>query len=166
MRLRHRNESRRGTTLLEAALTIMTLLMLILGTIDLGVAVSRQQVLSQAAREGVRKAIVHGSLAKSGWNGGPWGPPSSYPTLTDVPNSTYTVAADSSSDYIALAIKPYLANMDPSQVTITVKWVDGSNVAEKRVRVTLSTTWQPLVFFVFGNQSVALSASSTMPIAH
>ena len=45
MRLRHRNESRRGTTLLEASLTITALLMLILGAIDLGAAVSRQQVL-------------------------------------------------------------------------------------------------------------------------
>ena len=109
---------------------------------------------------------MHGQLAPSGWNGGPWGPPSSYPTLTDVPNSSYTVTANASTDYIALAIKPYLANMDLSQVTIKVQWIDASNSPEKRVRVTVSTTWQPLMLFIFGNQSIPLSASSTMPIAH
>ena len=166
MLMRHRNESRRGTTLLEAVLTITALLTLILGTIDLGMAVFRQQVLSQAARQGVRKAIVHGKLAPSGWNGGPWGPSSSYPTLTDPTTWTYTVNANNSTDYIAQAIKPSLSGMDTSQVTITVQWIDGSNSPEKRVRVTLATTWQPLLFFIFGNQTVPLGASSTMPIAH
>ena len=74
MLLRRQNSPRRGTTLPEMALTITALLMLALGAIDLGMAVFRQNVLSHAARQGVRQAAVHGRLARSGWKGGPWGP--------------------------------------------------------------------------------------------
>jgi hypothetical protein len=55
---------------------------------------------------------------------------------------------------------------DPNQVTITVAWPDGNNNVESRVQATLNTTWHPLVLFIFGNLTVNLSASSTMPVAH
>jgi Flp pilus assembly protein TadG len=161
MRLRRRQDRRRGTTVAEAGIIITAFLMLIMGTIDLGTAVFRYDVLSQAARQGARRAIVHGSLAPAGWNGGAWGPPASYPA-----SNPYTVTASNTSDPVANAIRPSLVGVDPSAVTITVQWVDGSDVTEKRVQVTLNTTWSPLVLFVFGNQTINLSASSMMPIAH
>ncbi|MBI1914731.1 MAG: pilus assembly protein [Planctomycetes bacterium] len=161
MRLRHHDRVRRGLTLAETGLVITALLMLVMGTIDLGTAVFRYHALSQAARQGVRQVVVHGSLAPSGWNGGPWGPPASYPS-----SNPYTVTASDTSDQIASAVRPYLSNMDPDQVTVTAQWMDSSNQAEKRVKVTVSTTWQPLLLFVFGNTTINLSASSMMPIAH
>jgi hypothetical protein len=152
--LRRHNTPRRGTTLPEAALTLTVFLTLILGTLDLGLAVFRQNVLSHAARQGARKAAVHGSLAKSGWNGGPWGP------------TTYGPKAATDSDVKAQAVAAALAGMDASAVQVTFEWPDNSNVSEKRVRVTVTTTWQPIFLFIFGNQTTTLSASSTMPIAH
>jgi Flp pilus assembly protein TadG len=161
MRLSPRNRARRGLTLVETALTTTAFLMLVLGTIDLATAVFQYHILSNAARQGARTAAVHGSLANPSWNGGPWGPPSSYPS-----SNPYTVTASTSSDQIASAVRPALAGMDPAQVTVVIQWVDSSNVAEKRVKVTVSTTWQPMMFFVFGNTTINLSASSMMPIAH
>src|SRR3954466_11950835 len=65
---------RRGGVLVEAAITTSVFLTLVVGMIDLGIYVFRTHVITQAARQGARTAIVHGSLAPSGWNGGPWGP--------------------------------------------------------------------------------------------
>ena len=45
------------------------------------------------------------------------------------------------------------------------QWIDGANDVESRVRVTVSTTWTPIMLALFGGQKT-LSASSTMPIAH
>ena len=145
---------RSGTALVETAITITVLLSLLLGSLDLGVAVFRQHALSQAARQGVRKAIVHGSLAPTSWNGGPWGP------------GTYGPVAATDTDPKAQAIAPFLTGMDPSTVTVTYTWPDGKNTAEKRVQVSLSTTWTPILGFVFGSSPVTITASSEMQIAH
>jgi Flp pilus assembly protein TadG len=152
-------------TLLETAIVVSAFLGLVIGALDLGTAVFRWHVLSQAARQSVRQAIVHGQYAPSGWNGGPWTPASGgYPGSTP-----YTVTASNSTDTIAGVVRQYLTGVDPSQVTVKVEWVDGNppnNNVESRVRVTLSTTWQPMMAFPFGSPSVPLSASSMMPIAH
>jgi TadE-like protein len=153
MRLRSHNRRTGGTTV-ETVLTTTAFLALVLGAVDLGVAVFRQHVLSEAARMGVRQAIVHGPNAPSGWNGGPWG------------SSTYGPVAANASDPKAQAVCPYLTGMDPANVNVTVSWPDNSNAVEKRVQVSVTTTWKPVMGFVFGNNSVTLSASSTMQIAH
>ena len=156
MRRRRADEGRKGTALLETVLLVAAFLTLVLGAIDLGVAVLRQHVLSEAARQGVRQAIVHGQLAPAGWKGGPWG------------TSTYGPVAATDSDPKAQAIAPYLGGMDPSAVQVTMTWLDNSNAVEKdyRVQVTLTTTWTPLMGFIFGYRSVTLTGASTMQIAH
>jgi len=197
MRLRYRNQARHGFTVLEFVLIITAFLMLVLGTIDLAMAVFRYHVLSQAARQGVRQVIIHGELAdaapRNAWEttlphtpttyvpykGGAWGPasptstanPGTYPGSPDWTGSNpYTLTftpSDSnskSSDYIANAIRPYLAGI-PGDVTVTVQWMNGNNNVERGVQVTLSTTWQPTMLFLFGN-TINLRASSRMPIAH
>ena len=74
MRLRPKAGKRRGASLEEAVILIMVFLTIILGMIDLGMGVFRSNLVSQLARQGARMAIVHGSKAPSGWQGGPWGP--------------------------------------------------------------------------------------------
>ncbi len=69
-------------------------------------------------------------------------------------------------DIVAQAIEPYLAGLNKSATNITMVWLDNNDLAEKRVRVTVTTTWTPAVTFVLGGQTRTLSASSTMPIAH
>jgi hypothetical protein len=111
-------------------------------------------VLTEAARQGARQAIVHGERATPGWKGGPWGP------------STYGPTAATDSDSKAQAIAPYLGAMDPAAVQVTVAWPDGSNAVGKRVQVTLTTSWTPMLGFIFGSPSLTLTGSSQMRIAH
>src|SRR5687768_12980474 len=136
MRRRPENRKRRGGALVEAALVLPVFLLIVLGMIDLGVAISRNNALAQAARHGARQAIVHGKMAPAGWNGGPWGP------------ATVTVSA-SDAGPIASAIRPHLSSLDANTATITVTWPDGNNESDSKVRVTVTTTFQPITTYVF-----------------
>ncbi|MFL5245749.1 MAG: TadE family protein [Gemmataceae bacterium] len=154
MRLQNNDDKRCGATMIESVLIFSALMMLLVGAFDLGMGVFRQYVLSEAARQGVRKAIVHGNLCPSGWNGGPWG------------TATYGPSAATDSDVKAQAISPFLTGLDPSLVTVKYSWPDNSNAAEKRVKVELSTTWTPILGFIFGGTTYTINASSEMQIAH
>jgi Flp pilus assembly protein TadG len=154
MRRSMRRATRPGAVTLEAAIVLPVFLVLILGTIDLAVGVSRYNTLSQAARHGARAAVVHGSLAAPGWEGGPWGAAAidASATATGVP------AVD--------AVRPVLVNCPLDESRVRVEWPDGTNVAGHPVRVTVTTTYRPVLTYLFGNPAIALTASSTMPIAH
>ena len=143
--------NRRGATTVELAVVLLSLLTICLGMLDLGIGVFRYHIVSQAARQGARLAIVHGTLAPPQL--AQWGP------------GTYSGKGDSS-DPIPLAIAPYLAGLDPSQVDITVEWLDGDTDPDSRVRVTASTTYTPALTFIFGSTTYAPKAISTMRIHH
>ena len=64
--------TRRGAAMVETALVLNIYMLLILGTCDLGIAVHRNNTLSQAARHGARQASVHGALAAPSMAA--WGP--------------------------------------------------------------------------------------------
>jgi Flp pilus assembly protein TadG len=135
----------------EAALVIPVFLGLVVGMIDLGIGVLHWCVLSEAARQGARQAIVHGALAPS--SVGSWGP------------TTYGPAAATDSSPIAAAVRAALAGMDPSTVTVKVEWPDGDNQPDHSVRVTLTHTYRPLTGLIFSS-TFSLGAGSTMRIAH
>jgi Flp pilus assembly protein TadG len=59
--MRHNNE--RGTALLEMALTLPLLLLVSIGIFEFGRAYQTQQVLTNAAREGARVAVLPGQPA-------------------------------------------------------------------------------------------------------
>src|SRR5437763_1088523 len=63
MLLRPRKAARRGAALVEAGIVLPVFITLIVGAIDLGLAVSRSQMVAQGAHEVSRLAMVHGSLA-------------------------------------------------------------------------------------------------------
>jgi Flp pilus assembly protein TadG len=152
MRRRSReSRRRRGVVLAEAAFTLPVFLTLVLAVLDLGLGLFFQEVVSQAARQGVRRAIVHGRLAAPRQTS--WGP------------APYAATAGGS-DEIAAAIRPNLTVLDPGRVTVRVDWLDGGNDPQQRVRVTVSTTWTPLLLSLFGSRPWTLTAASTMPIAH
>lgn len=153
MRLRDRTV-RRGLTFVETAITILVFLTLVLGMLDLGVGVLRHSILSESARNGVRQAIVHGSLAPAGWNGGPWGP-----ATIDVPATAVGIP-------IVDEVQPLLAGLDLGQTRINVEWSDGGNDVGQQVRVRIRTPYQPIMTFIFGNPTFTLQAASTMAIAH
>ena len=141
----------RGAAAVETAIVLLVILTITVGMLDLGMGVFRNNILSQAARQGSRIVIVHGHLAP--------------PQLSEWGTTTYTGRGDSA-DAIPTAIRPYLAGLDPSQVNIRVEWLDGHNELEGRVRVTVSTTYQPFLAVIFGNSTYNLAASSTQRIAH
>lgn len=147
-------QPRRGATLVETAVVLGVFLILVLGMLDLGAGVFRYHLVATAARQGARQAIVHGSRAPLGWDGGRWGT-----TSLDVPATATDVP-------MVNAIRPVLVGCDPARTRIAVQWLDGSNDWDLRVRVQVSTPYQPMMTRVFGNATFTLRASSTMRIAH
>jgi hypothetical protein len=51
---------RRGAVLVEFALALPLLMLIIVGILDFGLLFQRQQVVTNAAREGARMAVLHG----------------------------------------------------------------------------------------------------------
>ena len=146
---RRAKAGRRGASMVEMAIVLPVFLTLVLGMLDLSIAVLRTHVLANAAREGCRKAMVHGSLSVE-----EWGP------------ATFSGTADADGHPVVALVRPYLSGMDLSQVTIQVEWPEGSNGLEKPVRLTASMPYQPMMTFIFGNPTFTLRGSSTMPIVH
>ncbi len=154
MRLASGNSVRRGAVAVEAAIVLPVFLLIVLGMIDLALAVMSQNALSEAARDGSRQAVVHGELAPSGWKGGPWGP-----TPIDEPGTATGIPA-------VAAVEPMLSVCPLDNTRVQVEWLTNSNKSGSPVRVTASGDYHPLVTYIFGSPSIRLSASSTMPIAH
>ena len=136
-------DSRRGATLVEAALVTVALLSLLLGTLDLGIAVLRYNMLSEAARTGARLAIVHGSDATemTTWDKG------------------------RAETEIKTALAPLLAGSGASDFTVTVTY-DAGVTPGRPVTVTVQHNWVPIVSFLFGTTAVPLTANSKMIIAN
>src|SRR5262245_33329594 len=87
---------RRGVAIIETAFILIPLLILTVGLLDFAVGIYRYHILSEAARQLARNAIVHGQFAD---RLGQWGP------------TTYTGAADASHT-IANTVRPYLVGLD------------------------------------------------------
>jgi Flp pilus assembly protein TadG len=147
MRRNQPRRTRRGATLVEAAITLSILITLMFGMLDLGLGVMRFNMISHAAREGVRQAMVKGGYSFTPWSRGTW---------------TASAAGNPAVD----AISPQLVGCDLSKTTITVEWVDGSNAVEQRVRVTINTSYQPLMTYLFGAGPLQLQAAATSRFAH
>jgi Flp pilus assembly protein TadG len=139
--------TRRGSALVEAALILTILLTLIFGMIDLGLGVMRFNMISHAAREGARQAMVNGQYSLYPWPPGTWN-------------------ASTPGQRVVDAISPQLVGCDLTQTTINVAWVDGTNEIQQRVRVTIDTTYQPLMTYLFGAGPLHLEAASTTRFAH
>jgi Flp pilus assembly protein TadG len=134
------------------AIVLVVFVTCVVGMLDLGMAVFRYHMLAEASRQGARLAIVHGKLAD---RLGPWGP------------TGFTVSADDAANPLAVGVRPLLAGMNPSDVTIQAQWPDAGNdsMSDHRVRVTVSTTYNPITLLVV-RAGIPLQASSTMFITH
>jgi Flp pilus assembly protein TadG len=138
------------------ALVLPVFLMLVLGMLDLGIAVFRYHLLGQAAREGARQAMVHGSLTTALTR---WGPTAWSGTADATPGSA-------GGHSIVAAVQPFLVGFDLSQVSIQVNWPSGDNQPGDPVHVTVSSPYQPIMTYIFSNTTFNLAGESTMPIAH
>lgn len=93
------NESRRGTALVELALTLPIFIMVTLGIVEFGRAMMVAQLITNAAREGARLGIIDGS------------------TNAEVENSIQSFLAESANLQaadltIAITVTPYTGNPD------------------------------------------------------
>jgi hypothetical protein len=135
----------------ESAIVGSTLLLLILGMLDFGLAVLNRNNLEAAACRLARTAIVRGEHSDAEFT--PWGP------------ATYDGMASDGSD-IAAQVSPYLAVMPANQVHIRLEWLDGNHMVGRRIRATLRYQHQPLLSGFFGTSTWQLQAVSVMRIQH
>jgi Flp pilus assembly protein TadG len=138
--------------MVEVAISLTVFITLVLGMVDLGYGVFRQHVLTHAARQLARQAVVRGSMAD---RMNAWGP------------QPIKMTADQGHEAVS-AISDALVGWDRSEVEVSVEWLDGGNdvTRQHRVQVALSAPYRPLMTFLFGNPAITLEASSTMAVAH
>jgi len=143
--------NRRGAMLVEGAVVLVVCLMIVLAALDLGLAVLQYNMLSAGSRRVARVAIVRGENAPPEFAA--WGP------------LTHTGTADDLSE-MSEALQPVLVAVDPADVNLQVEWIDGGNAVDQRVRVTVSTDYQPIITSVLGTSKVGIQSTSTMRIVH
>ena len=148
---KHRTRRRRAAAIIEAAIVLPVCLLLLLGMLEISIALTRHTVMAEAARRVARAAIVHGDHATAAQ--GQWGPT--------------TLEIDAAEDHpAAAAVRDFLMTLEPSQVQINVQWPDGGNEPEDRVAVTVSYVHEPVVTFPGFYDHLNLSGRSVMRIAH
>jgi Flp pilus assembly protein TadG len=138
---RPRRSGERGSTIIEFAILAFTLLVVLFTGIELNRMAFVYTELADAAKAGVRYAIVRGSTRPSG---------SSSP-------------ADSSP--VSDIVKYYVTGVDQSKLTVTVNYLDANNNPGSRVQVLVSYTYDPWTGFPF-LKNVPLRANSQGRIAY
>lgn len=145
--------ARRGTTMVEAAISLGFICTLILGCIDFSIAAFRSESLNHLAHRVGRAAIIHGTYAPTGINGGPWGP-------------TGVTTHLNSSDTIATVAKNYGAGLKASAVSVHVTWPNGDNKPGSPVAVETSMSWSPMFLESMGFGVFTLRGKSYQIIQH
>jgi len=140
MRRRH---GQRGATLPESAIVLTLLLMLLFGIVDFGRALYTYTFVDHLARQGVRWAIVRGSLCSG---------------LDHCP------AQSGSTD-----VQPYVQSLsegatDASQITANLNFPSSCNSTGCVARVTVTYPFKFLLPFVAGPQ-ITMTSSSQMVIS-
>jgi Flp pilus assembly protein TadG len=110
-----------GSMLIEFALSVWTLLLMAFLIFEFCMAIYTYSVLGNAAREGIRYAIVHGTDS----------------SLCSGPSSG---CADSGGSNVTAVVSSYasISFHDTSGMTITPSWPDGTCTPSSRVLVTIS----------------------------
>jgi Flp pilus assembly protein TadG len=136
----------KGQAQVEFALTVVFVMLLILGSLEMIVLIYTYSVLADAAKEGVRYAVVHGTGVGAANCSGPGG---GGLTCTDAAATNVVTAV---TNYTSASFH------DSSAMTITPTYQDASSVAPNRVRVTVSYPYQPI--FGLGWPTVTLNAAA------
>ena len=134
----------RGQAQVEFVLSIFLVLLTLLGIFELTMFIYTYSVLSDAAKEGVRYAIVHGSS-----NTTPSGPGS-------------TSAIDGAAGTGVVKTYARYSLHDTTQMTVTVSYPDTTNPpanqAPNRVQVKVSYVYQPFLGFGWPSATVYANA--------
>lgn len=134
-RLRSRLQREEGQAQVEFALSIMVVLLVVFFSWELLMAMYTASVMANAAKEGVRYAIVHGSNS----------------TLCSGPNASNPCANDPSGAEVVNTVKDYAkASLhDVSAISVTVTYPDGTNEPPSRVAVTVTYSYVPYINLPF-----------------
>jgi len=126
----------RGAAEVEFVLSILTVLFVMFWTWEVVMAVYTYSVIADAAREGVRYAIVHGS--KNSNCSGP------------VP-AGFTACPDPSGANVTAVVRDYASYSfhDISAINIDVNYVDTYNTSPRRVQVAVTYNFIPYTAFPF-----------------
>jgi Flp pilus assembly protein TadG len=141
--------SEKGQAQVEFALTILFVLLLLFGIIELIMMIYTYTVLANSAKEGVRYAIVHGCDLDSGNCSG---------------TCVFTTSPPNCTDATGANVQAWVVNYakaslhDTSAMTINVTYPDSSSVVPSRVRVTVTYNYQPL--FGMGWPTVPVHAAA------
>jgi hypothetical protein len=160
-------DRRRGQALTEFALVAPLLFFILLSIIEFGRASYAVQVLDNAAREGARYAIVHGSNAQCVGGKGPAGP---------MPNGVSPPACwDPSGATVVAVVRTFAVGVGHStDLTVAVKWCqtvacpgsygDGDNGRGSTVRVSVAYTFQPVLASLVPLPSFSLQGDSNLVV--
>lgn len=146
MKLRSSKAKSKGQASVEFALTVIFVMILIIGCLEMIVLIYTYSILADSAKEGVRYAVVHGTGVGAATCSGPGG---GGVTCTD---STATNVKSAVTKYAAFSFHS-TANM-----TVTPNYVDAKSTAPSRIRVTVSYPYQPL--FGLGWPTVTVNAAA------
>jgi Flp pilus assembly protein TadG len=138
-----------GQAIVEFALTLTLLMLLMFAILELSIFIYTYSVLANAAKEGVRYAIVHGAN-----NGSPSGPPTgsaSSPPCT-VSSSNVTNVVNQTKNFAGFSM------LSTANVNVFVCYLDGNNKLNSLVQVSVNYLYRPL--FGFNWPSVRVYANS------
>jgi Flp pilus assembly protein TadG len=133
MMSRAKSRKETGQATVEFALTVIFVLILVFLTMELIVMFYTYSVLADAAKEGVRYAIVHGTGVGAANCSGPGG---GGVTCTDSTGANVQTVTSNYANY---------SFHNSSAMVITPSYPDSSSVSPGRVRVTVSYAYQPML---------------------
>jgi Flp pilus assembly protein TadG len=152
----------RGQATVEFAIAIFTIFFMVFWIWEATMALYTANVLADAAKEGVRYAVVHGNTSCFP-SGGATTQGSSCtglttPTLCD--GTTAATAGDSTGANVKATVTCYakLSLHNVSAMTINVTYPDATNNPSDRVRVTISYTYVPFVAVPWVNPQLRAAA--------
>lgn len=137
----HGPPDRRGTSVVEAAIVFPVTLLLLVGSLSLGLGVFRYQQVQALAREGARYASVHGPQYAS-----------------DTGNSYAT------SQTVLTHVETLAAGLQANKLTCTLTWspTPPTTTTPALASVQLTYNWVPEAYF----QSFNLTSTSVMPVTY
>jgi Flp pilus assembly protein TadG len=142
-----RCKSQCGQSAVEFALMISVLVLLLVGMLELTMFVYTYSVLADAAKEGVRYAIVHGASVSGATSG-------------DASSAPWPACTTQASGSLLTTVQTYAAASlhHPSSMHVYACYPDGSNKPGNAVQVSVNYLYQPL--FGLGWPKVNVAANS------
>jgi len=138
-------KNRSGQAMVEFLLSVLVLLIVVVGIIEMIGLIYTYTVLADAAKEGVRYAVVHGCDKDGSMCSG---------------TCTLNPCTDSTADNVTAYARKFLGASlhDPSAIPVTVSYPDGNSKSTSVVRVTISYPYQPLFGFSWPTLTVRAKA--------